>query len=447
MKSHLTDILSNRIPGFIVTGFIYLFFLFSFSESHAADSANFSKYFIEAAASSKKAVVNIIVYTRSGKERESLSKEGFGSGTIISGKGYVVTNYHVLKKGNFFQVFLHNGKECEIQPVYKGDYYVADKKTDIAIFKLDESDISGIEPVPIEDSANLSEGEWVLAIGNPYGLRQSITCGIVSSIGRNDIGFADIEDFIQTDVPINPGNSGGPLVNLNGRLVGINTAIRTASGGYQGISFAIPSNIVKQVYIELIKYGRVRRGWLGFLARESKISDNVPGGAIEVISVIENSPAELSGIRKGDLIKDIDGESINTLGELIKSVSNKPVGSTMQITASRDGKLYKHKLILIEKQFHQKIRKGLEMIYSLYGIELDRNSIEGNVVISYLSPMGLAYQSGFKKGDTVKSINGKSVLSLEELTKVFFNTNSRIIRMEVIRDSRIYGIDVINDYN
>jgi serine protease Do len=130
-----------------------------------------------------------------------------------------------------------------------------------------------LTPIEFEDK-KVFPGQWVMAIGNPFGLQQSVTAGVVSSLGRSDIGFADIEDYIQTDVPINPGNSGGPLISLDGKLIGINTAIRTQSGGYQGISFAIPAFIVKQVVGELVQYGRVRRGWLGFLVQEKMINNN-----------------------------------------------------------------------------------------------------------------------------------------------------------------------------
>ena len=201
------------------------------SGSILAASLDFNKDFIKAAKYAKPAVVNINIYTMSPKKgKKKFTKVGYGSGTIISKNGYIVTNYHLLEKGDYYEIILYDGTECEVQLLPGDEYFIADEKTDLALLKIDEADISEIEPVPIDNSDDLCEGEWVIAIGNPYGLRQSITCGIVSSKGRNNIGFAEIEDFIQTDVPINPGNSGGPLINLRGRLVGINTAIRTISG-------------------------------------------------------------------------------------------------------------------------------------------------------------------------------------------------------------------------
>ncbi|MDY6934783.1 MAG: trypsin-like peptidase domain-containing protein [Spirochaetota bacterium] len=413
---------------------------------YAGRHNGFNSLFIDAAKYAKPSVVSIIISQRLEKNgKRYLSKVGYGSGTIISKNGYVITNYHVLKKGNFFQVILYDGTECEILKLSHDKYYIADEKTDLALLKIEDVENISITPIVFEDSSNLLEGEWVLAIGSPFGLRQSITSGIVSSKGRNDIGFADIEDFIQTDVPINPGNSGGPLVNLYGKLVGINTAIRTISGGYQGISFAIPSNIVEQVCHELIKYGRVRRGWLGFLARDRRIHNTHGNGFVEVISVIRGSPADMAGICKGDIVKEVDGDRILNIAELIKAVGNKPVGAKLKITTSRDGELYDFCLILREKSIHQNIQRRLKRLFSIYGIELDENAKTGDVVVSYLSPMGIAYQNGLKRGDSVISLNKIDVSTLEKFVNVFYKSRCRIIQMAIYRDSRLYKIEFINN--
>jgi serine protease Do len=240
-----------------------------------------------------------------------MQKTGYGSGTIVSDDGYVVTNYHVVKEGRFYLALLHDGSECRFVRFSDGRHYLHDEGTDLAVLKL-ESRGARFTPVTFGDSTRLREGESVIAVGNPYGLRHSVTSGIVSSLGRNDVGFAEIEDFIQTDVPINPGNSGGPLVNLKGEMVGVNTAIRTVSGGFQGISFAIPSDMVRKVFSELVAYGRVRRGWLGLLVKEE------PAGGerrqIRVVSVLQNSPAIRAGIQPGDLILEADGEPLFSKG-------------------------------------------------------------------------------------------------------------------------------------
>ena len=198
-----------------------------------------------------------------------------------------------------------------------------------------------------------------MAIGNPFGLRLSITSGIVSYKGRSNIGFVDIEDFIQTDVPINPGNSGGPLINLKGKLVGINTAIRTDSGTYQGVSFAIPSNIIKFVCSELIKHGRVRRGWLGFLVKEKKFHNPNYYSKIKIMSIIKNSPAESIGMEEGDIIKKINGTKINSIAKLIKIIGEKQVGSNISIQIERNNKIHKFNITLREKKQYHIIRKLL----------------------------------------------------------------------------------------
>jgi serine protease Do len=433
----------RKISNYII---ILLSMYILFCNKLNAAQPDFNERFISAAASAKPAVVNIISYKESDKNKDrNLSKIGFGSGTIISGKGYIATNYHVLKTGSFYQIILYDGKECQALFFPDGGLFLADEKTDIAVLRIDENEISHIKPIPFEDSNELSEGEWVIAIGNPYGLRQSITCGIVSSKGRNDLGFADIEDFIQTDVSINPGNSGGPLINLNGKLVGINTAIRTTTGKNQGISFAIPSKIIKQVFSELLKYGRVRRGWLGFLVQEQALSSKGEKKLLEVISVIKNSPAEISGIQKGDIIKEIDGKVMSSLGELINFISYKPIGSELNIGVSRDGKIRKFSLILREKDAYKKIQSALENIFITYGIELDINSMTDDVVISYLSPMGIAYQSGLKKGDIILSINGAVVSSLEEFVKVYNKYKNLISKFEIFRNKNRYNIEFISE--
>ncbi len=405
----------------------------------SAGGADFSDSFVRAARKARPSVVSIIIYQTSQKGGKTVYlKSGFGSGTIISSDGYVVTNHHVLKRGGYYQVFLEDGTECAIARLGERNH-LSDPQTDIALLKI-EARADSFTPIEFADSDLLVEGEWVMALGNPYGLRQSITSGIVSSKGRNDIGFADIEDFIQTDVPINPGNSGGPLVNLRGELVGINTAIRSVSGGYQGISFAIPSNIVRQVCDELIAHGRIRRGWLGFLARENRTFPHGEKGYVEVLSVVKDSPADVTGIRKGDIIREIDGKKTSTLGELIASVGNKPVGSRLRIALSRDGRRMEINLTLREKEQTKTKAASNGELFALYGIELDENSQTGELFISYLSPMGLGYQHGLKRGDVVASLNGSGVSTIGGFRKLFNRHGSKIARMEIIRDSRHYTI-------
>ena len=296
--------------------------------------------FVSAARVAKPSVVYVSVYKTDSREgKKNYTKAGYGSGTIVSADGYVLTNYHVVNKGSFYQITLSDGTECEVERMPNGAFYYADEGIDLAVLKIKNHDLRRFRAASFGDSDALSEGEWVIAIGNPYGLRHSVTCGIVSSTGRSDVGFAEIEDFIQTDVPINPGNSGGPLVNERGEIVGINTAIRTVSGGYQGISFAIPSKLAEKVFKELLAYGHVRRGWLGIVVKENRRSQGSDASDLCVISVVKDSPAGSVGIEEGDLLRQVDGVSMTSQGKLMRCIKNKVVGAPVRLTISRDGKL------------------------------------------------------------------------------------------------------------
>jgi serine protease Do len=405
----------------------------------AAAPDDFNTRFINAARKAKNSVVNIVIYESNPADaRQSLKKKAYASGTIISESGIVVTNYHVIIKGNYFQAVNSDGVTFELEKFEHGGYFLSDPKTDIALIKLSNTERIRLSPIDFADSSALQQGEWVIAIGNPYGLRQSITSGIVSYTGRDDIGFTDIEDFIQTDVPINPGNSGGPLVNLHGRMVGINTAISTVSGGYQGISFAIPSGIVQQVSRELLNHGRVRRGWLGFIAREKKTASGKITGIV-VDSVIKGSPAEAAGLKRGDLIREMDSTSMTSLSGLIRVVSSKAVGAPLFIRISRDGVLKDYTLILREKKEYRALRSQLDALFNRYGIEIDENSDRKDVIVSYVSPRGLAYD--LRRGDIIISLNGVNIFSLDDFARAF-SMASRVIReMRVYRDSAIHTIE------
>lgn len=395
---------------------------------------SFNRYFISASSAARESVVNIIIHKT---EKDEPSKIGYGSGTIISSDGYIVTNNHVVSNGTRFQVVLSNGTRLNTKKLQNGRFFMADKKTDLAVIKIDPPAGYEIKPIKFSDSNSISEGEWVIAIGNPYGLRHSITAGIVSSKGRDNIGFTDIEDFIQTDVAINPGNSGGPLVNLKGTMIGVNTAIRTVSGGYQGISFAIPSNIVKQVCNELIRHGRVRRGWLGFMAADSR--DTKDAGTVRIISVVKNSPAEKAGLKNGDIITDIDGYRITSTGSLLKKVGEMPVGARINISVKRGSGDTDFTLILREKDEYEKLREDLDVLLSKYGIDVDENSEMRGVVISYISPKIM--DLGLRNGDIIIALNGKNISSLDSYVKVLQKSRYKIYSLDIFRDSRVYTVD------
>ena len=265
------------------------------------------------------------------KEQKSV---GLGSGVIVSSDGYIITNYHVVKDADEIKVLMSDKKD------YVGKVIGSDPKTEISVVKIEAT---GLPTVSWGDSDLLQVGEVVLAVGNPYGLNQTVTMGIVSALGRANVGIADYEDFIQTDAAINPGNSGGALVNIKGELVGINTAIYSTSGGYQGIGFAIPSNMVKSVMDSLIKKGKVVRGWIGVstqqitpeLAKQFNLKDEV--GAL-VGDVVENSPAEKAGLKRGDVILEYDGKKIGEPSSLRNMVANTSPGEEHQMKVLRDNK-------------------------------------------------------------------------------------------------------------
>ena len=265
------------------------------------------------------------------KEQKSM---GLGSGVIASGDGYIITNYHVVKDADEIKVLMPDKKE------YVGKVIGSDPKTEISVVKIEAT---GLPTISWGDSDILQVGDLVLALGNPYGLSQTVTLGIVSALGRANVGIADYEDFIQTDAAINPGNSGGALVNVRGEVIGINTAIYTTTGGYQGIGFAIPSNMVKTIMESLIKKGKVVRGWLGVsiqeittdLAKQFRLKDQA--GAL-VGDVIENSPAEKAGLKRGDIVIEYDGKKITSPAILRNMIANTLPGEKHQLKVLREGK-------------------------------------------------------------------------------------------------------------
>jgi serine protease Do len=267
-----------------------------------------------------------------GQSRRDLS---LGSGVVVSPDGYVLTNVHVLGalgRGTEVRVALSDKRDMRAQVVG------ADQFTDIALLKIAAR---GLPTIPWGDSSKLKVAEWVLAIGNPYQLNQTVTLGIVSALRRSNIGAAGYEDFIQTDAAINPGNSGGALINVRGELVGINTAIYTESGGYQGIGFAVPSNVARKVMDDLVRYGEVRRGYLGYfetipltpdIAAELGVSRT---RGIVVNRMDRTSAAYNAGLRPGDVILTFESTAIDDAGQLERLIADAKVGSSVRIRVER----------------------------------------------------------------------------------------------------------------
>jgi serine protease Do len=261
-------------------------------------------------------------------------EQSLGSGVIVTSDGYLITNNHVVAGAEQVRVTLADRREFDARIVG------TDPKTDVAVLKLEAK---GLPNLPLGDSDATEVGQVVLAVGNPFGLGQTVTMGIISAKGRANMGIVDYEDFLQTDAAINPGNSGGALVNARGELIGINTAIATRTGGYQGIGFAIPSNMARDVSQELIRHGRVTRGYLGVviqpvtpaLAEAFKLKE--ARGAL-VGDVSRNSPAARAGLRRGDVIVKFDGQEVDDYAQFRLRVARTAVGRTVSLEVLRDGR-------------------------------------------------------------------------------------------------------------
>ncbi|MCB8889717.1 S1C family serine protease [Vreelandella malpeensis] len=256
-----------------------------------------------------------------------------GSGVIVSQDGYVLTNHHVINDADQIQVALRDGRETLAEVVG------TDPESDLAVLRIDLDDLPVIE---LTDSRNVAVGDVALAIGNPFGVGQTVTMGIISATGRSHLGLNAYEDFIQTDAAINPGNSGGALVNAEGALVGINTAIFSRSGGSQGIGFAIPANLAHSVLDELVTRGRVIRGWLGIeaqaLSRELAASFGLrtPQGVI-VAGVVSEGPAERAGLQPGDVLLSIDNQAILDARSTMSDIASIAPGTELPLTVVRNG--------------------------------------------------------------------------------------------------------------
>jgi serine protease Do len=276
------------------------------------------------------------------RDRRSLS---LGSGVVISADGYVITNNHVVGE-NVSAITIAMPDKRAI----KGMVIGVDPTTDIALLKIN---VKGLPVVPWGDSGQLKVGEWVLAIGSPYQLNQTVTAGIVSAVGRTGLGFADYEDFIQTDAAINRGNSGGALINTRGELIGINTGLFTESGGYQGIGFAVPSNLARRIVDDLMKFGEVRRGSIGQLSIE-RLTDQLAeeygapstNGAL-ISRMARNSEAYQTGLRPGDVIVSFNGRPVDDPSQFVRNVADAKIGSAATVKVLRNGRPIEFKLPIV----------------------------------------------------------------------------------------------------
>lgn len=276
-----------------------------------------------------------------GNEDADEDQAGLGSGVIVSENGYILTNNHVVADADEIRVFLNDGRNAVAKVIG------TDPDTDLALLKIE---LDRLSVIPWGQSDGLQVGDSVLAIGNPFGVGQTVTAGIVSALGRNQLGLNTFENFIQTDAAINPGNSGGALVDVNGRLLGINTAIYSRSGGSLGIGFAIPESTARQVMEGLLKNGQVVRGWIGVepapLTPELAQTFSLPNEeGVVITGVLQNAPAHRAGIRPGDQLLEVEGQAVQTVGDLLAHVAALPPGQVASVLVQRKGEVLAMKVV------------------------------------------------------------------------------------------------------
>lgn len=346
---------------------------------------------------------------------------GQGSGFLVSKDGYILTNNHVVGDADKIIVKTSDGKE------YQAKRIGSDPKTEVAVIKIDGNDFPHLEP---GDSADLQIGEWVMAVGNPFGLSETVTVGVVSAKGRSNIGIADYEDFIQTDAAINPGNSGGPLLNIEGKVVGINTAIYSRTGGSLGIGFAIPIDMAIRIMEQLKSSGKVVRGYLGVYIQEvtGDLADSFgmkEAGGILVSDVVADTPADDAGLEPGDIILEIDGRQPGSVGEFRNFISSIPPGTTVEFTVFRQGKTLEIKARTDELTEDEMADAGSEEdVLDRLGISIadptaDQaarlgHPADSGVVITQIERGSVAANAGLRPGLLINGINRKAVRSVKE---------------------------------
>ena len=373
-----------------------------------------------------------------GSKANKKNRAGLGSGVIInSSKGLIITNNHVIAKATDIKVKLMDGRE------FKAEIVGTDPATDIAIIKINAKNLKSLK---IANSNDLRVGDFVVAIGNPFGIGQTVTSGIISALGRSGLGIEAYEDFIQTDASINPGNSGGALVNLRGELIGINTAIIGSGGrnpGSIGIGLAIPTNLAINISEQILKFGKVKRGILGVSAQDltpnlAKAFGLTVRSGVVITEIRKNSSASKAGLKTGDIITAVDGKKVNRANDLRNIIGLTPVGQSLKFTVLRNKKTEFVKIEISENKelanlkinprlegiSFKEIKKGMRE----YGI------IEG-LIVSTINKNSIAFRNGIRKNDIILSINNIAVKSIKDVQELSRKNKDQIV-LNVRRGNR-----------
>jgi serine protease Do len=359
-------------------------------------------------------------------EQPQRERRSLGSGVIVDKRGYILTNNHVIEQADEIEVRLSDKRKFTAKVIGK------DSKTDLAVIKIDAPD--DLPVAKLGDSTKIRIGEWAIAIGNPFGLDQTVTVGVISAVGRSEVGITTYEDFIQTDASINPGNSGGPLLNLNGEVIGINTAI-VATG--QGIGFAIPISMAKEIKDRLIAQGKVVRGWLGVgiqeLTEELAAQFGVkPEDGVLVGNVMKDSPAERGGMKPGDIIQEFSGTKISGVHQLQREVAQSPVGSPVRLKVLREKQPVMLTIVLGEQptdvaaasepgstpaQAAERFGLTVQDLTPELRNQLRLNTVDG-VMVSSVDEAGPAARAGIRPGDVITEANREPVKSTRDFSRI-----------------------------
>lgn len=355
---------------------------------------------------------------------------GLGSGVIVNAeKGYIVTNNHVIDKADSIEILLNDGRE------FKAKLVGSDEQSDIALLKINHA--NDLTAIKLANSDNLRIGDFALAIGNPFGIGQTVTLGIVSALARTGLHMNGFENYIQTDAAINRGNSGGALINLNGELIGINTAIIAPSGGSVGIGFAIPSNMVNNLIEQLIQFGQVKRGTLGIKGNEltadiAKAFDlNIQKGAF-VSEVTKHSAAEQAGIRAGDVIVSLNGHNIENFSQLRANIATMGANRNIQLGIIRKGELITLTAKLKDSDDLATVAKSLHPVLDGATLVNSKQGKHSGILIKNVVQNSNADRFDLQKGDLIIGVNRAPVKNIAELRQVIAN-KPKVIALNILR--------------